>query len=124
MRGYGGNDTMVGGLGNDTIHGSDGNDRLEGRISDDFLNGGEGADLILTHDDRDEAYGSGGNDTIRAYRDDHPDFITCGAGYDIAAVQAGDNIDGQRAGSLVGTTVTSCERVIVNGIAVIDTTGG
>jgi len=123
MRGFGGNDQMVGGLGNDTVHGSDGNDRLEGRIGDDFLSGGEGADLILTHDGRDEAYGSGGNDTIRAYRDDQPDFINCGAGdADFADVQTGDYVDGERAGLLVGTTVTSCEKVSVNGVVVVDRT--
>jgi Ca2+-binding RTX toxin-like protein len=124
MRGYGGNDTMIAGFGNDTAHGSDGNDRIEGRIGDDFLSGGEGADYILTADGRDEAYGAGGNDTIRAYRDDQPDFVSCGAGNaDTADVQSGDYVDGNRAGLLVGTTVLSCEKVIVNGVVVIDRTG-
>ena len=124
MRGNGGNDTMIAGLGNDTVHGSDGGDRIEGRIGNDFLNGGEGADVIVTADGEDEAYGSGGNDTIRAYRDDHPDYISCGAGdADTADVQSGDYVDGQRAGLLVGTTVLTCEKVIVNRLVVIDRTG-
>jgi Ca2+-binding RTX toxin-like protein len=124
MRGFGGNDTVVAGLGNDTAHGGDGNDRLEGRIGNDFLSGGEGADVIVTADGEDEAYGAGGNDTIRAYRDDQPDFISCGEGdADTADVQSGDYVDGERAGLLVGTTVTSCEKVIVNGLVVVDRTG-
>jgi Ca2+-binding RTX toxin-like protein len=122
MRGFGGPDVMIAGLGNDTAHGGNGNDRVEGRLGNDFLSGGEDNDLIFTHDGRDEAHGSGGNDTIRAYRDDQPDFINCGTGIDTADVQVEDYIDGQRATELVGTTVLTCEKVIVNGLVVIDRT--
>lgn len=122
--GKGGNDTMYGNLGNDTMYGGDGADQVNGHPGDDFLNGGDGPDLILTADGRDEAYGSGGNDTIRAYRDNEPDFVNCGNGSkDSADVQSGDYVDGTRAATLVGTSVTSCEKVIVNGIVVVDLTG-
>jgi hypothetical protein len=121
MRGYGGNDVAIGGYGNDSIYGVDGGDRLEGRPGNDFISGGTGADLILTADGRDEAYGGGNNDTIRAYRDDNPDFINCGGGNaDTADVQSGDYVDGQLAATLVGTSVLSCEKVIVNGVVVVD----
>jgi Ca2+-binding RTX toxin-like protein len=121
MRGYDGNDKMIGGLGNDTMHGANGNDRIEGRLGNDLLNGGKGNDTILNAEGADDAYGASGDDVIRAYRDDQEDFVSCGTGYDIADVQAGDNVDGTNAAQLVGTSVTSCERIFVNGILVVNT---
>jgi hypothetical protein len=121
MRGYGGNDVAIGGYGGDSIYGVDGVDRLEGRPGNDFISGGTGPDLILTADGRDEAHGGGDNDTIHSYRDDNPDFINCGGGNaDTADVQSGDYVDGQRAATLVGASVLSCEKVIVNGVVVVN----
>lgn len=120
IRGMGGNDELYAGAGNDRLNGGDGNDLLHGHGDNDTLTGGFGGDRIVLGDGRDSALGGPGNDLIQAFRDDFPDFINCGGDYDTANVQAGDYIDGQRAATLVGTSVLSCERVYVNGILVIN----
>lgn len=43
----GGNNRLLGGLGNDTISGLDGNDTLEGGDGNDLLTGGDGKDLLI-----------------------------------------------------------------------------
>ncbi|WP_085902498.1 calcium-binding protein [Kiloniella majae] len=55
--GFGGNDTLEGGLGNDILNGFKGNDTLDGGAGDDFMYGGEGSDTYV--------WGAGrGNDVI------------------------------------------------------------
>ncbi len=46
VRGLGSNDTIWGGTGNDRLFGGDGNDRLNGESGNDLLNGGAGADVL------------------------------------------------------------------------------
>lgn len=91
LYGYGGNDTIEGGLradrldggdgddlltggaGNDSFYGGAGNDVLEGDVGDDVIGGssgndtlygGGGADSLLGGADDDEAWGGSGNDTL------------------------------------------------------------
>lgn len=124
IKGFGGNDKLYGNLGNDTIYGADGNDQLFGHPGNDLMSGGMGDDYLSPGPGRDEVQGSGGNDRIVAFRDESPDFINCGAGdRDVADVQADDVVDGTRASNaanLVGTTLLTCERIVVNGIVVVD----
>ena len=54
LYGYGGSDTIDGGLGNDNIYGGDGNDVLIGDEGDDWIDSGTGADAMT---------GGAGNDT-------------------------------------------------------------
>ncbi len=63
-----GDDTLVGGNGQDILDGGPGNDTLEGGLNDDVLIGGPGHDRID---------GGKGGDTIYA-RDGERDWITCG----------------------------------------------
>jgi Ca2+-binding RTX toxin-like protein len=46
VRGLGSNDTIWGGTGNDRLFGGDGDDKLNGEAGDDLLNGGAGADVL------------------------------------------------------------------------------
>jgi Ca2+-binding RTX toxin-like protein len=121
IRGKGGNDELYAGAGNDKLYGGNGRDKLYGHDDNDVLKGGFGGDYLRPGAGRDNILGGPGNDLIETFRDEEPDFINCGGDYDTAYVQSGDYIDGQRASTLVGTTVLSCERVFVNGILVINT---
>ena len=67
----GGNDTLIGGEGADAFIGGPGNDTLEGGGAADSLDGGEGDDVIRS-------------------RDVFADSVACGAGADIAVVDASD----------------------------------
>jgi Ca2+-binding RTX toxin-like protein len=75
--GLGGNDTLLGGAGDDRLEGEDGNDTLDGGVGNDELRGGNGADIYL--------FGKGsGIDTISNWDDDavgvNADTIKLGAG--------------------------------------------
>ncbi|MFP7673471.1 Hint domain-containing protein [Marivita sp. S0852] len=59
-----GDDTLVGGSGDDVIDGGDGNDALFGGTGDDTLDGGAGSDLLTGGKGDDRFAISGGNDTI------------------------------------------------------------
>lgn len=121
INGLGGNDRLYGGYGDDRLNGAAGNDTLYGYPGNDILSGGEHNDTLLPAMGRDKSYGGPGDDTIRAYQDAEPDSVFCGAGYDIADVQANDHVDGQRASTLAASSVTSCERIIVERTVVVDT---
>ncbi|MFP3543913.1 peroxidase family protein [Rhizobium sp. SIMBA_035] len=71
LGGTGGNDTLIAGIGDDTLFGDGGNDRLEGGFGNDIINGGDGHDIIVD---------SGGDDNIKA-----------GKGHDV--VHAGPGLD-------------------------------
>jgi len=66
MNGYGGNDTLRSGYGNDTLYGNQGDDDLANGGGYDIIFGGQGNDLIASNAGRDVMYGNMGNDTIKA----------------------------------------------------------
>lgn len=84
-----GNEKLRGTNGPDQIDGNGGNDRIHGRAGDDRLIGGPGRDVLR---------GGAGRDSIDA-RDGTRDLVVCGAGRDVARVDARDRVRG-------------CERVI------------
>lgn len=59
-----GNDSLVGGGGDDTLTGGAGKNTLIGGGGDDRLNGSGGRDSISGGDGNDRLYGNGGNDTL------------------------------------------------------------
>lgn len=78
LYGHGGDDTIIGGFGNDMLDGGDGNDSLYGGFGDDTLVGGDG---------RDSLYGGSGNDSLSdegmsstLYGEDGNDTLTGGDG--------------------------------------------
>ena len=134
FRGTGGNDTLRGtnkvdrlyGLaGNDRVTARGGNDLLEGAVGNDQLNGGPGNDRIDGGLGRDAAQGATGDDLLVLDRDENADYAYCGDGYDEARVSANDFIgDETRAGDLnivdPANAVLSCEKIVVNGIVVVE----
>lgn len=132
MRGYSGNDTMVGSIGNDTIYGDQGsdfiqsgggadsvfggsdNDTIDGGAGRDTIDGGNGHDLLLggLGDDiitggigEDVLRGGAGHDTLMGGGDD--DEIFMGEGNDLAFGDDGDDMffmnPVQNAGFVIGT---------------------
>jgi Ca2+-binding RTX toxin-like protein len=60
------NDTLIAGIGDDTIWGDGGNDRIEGGNGADILNGGDGDDIITDLAFDDNIKGNDGNDVIHS----------------------------------------------------------
>ena len=58
------NDTLIGGLGIDTLWGDGGNDRLDGGYEADIVHGGNGDDIITNLGGDDFLFGEEGNDVI------------------------------------------------------------
>ncbi|HEX8743461.1 MAG TPA: MopE-related protein [Thermoleophilaceae bacterium] len=108
----GGDDTVSGGTGNDTIYGAAGNDRLAGDDGNDRLFGGAGSDRLSGGRGKDSLDGGAGNDKLsggpdaNSYRGGAGDdtvnarngkveTIDCGAGRrDSAAVDRRDRVKG------------------------------
>lgn len=57
--------TLWGGLGDDTLYGEGGNDTLVGGAGRDTIYGGEGNDLIMIGQGGDQVYGGAGSDTFK-----------------------------------------------------------
>jgi VCBS repeat-containing protein len=90
----GGDDTIDGGAGNDTIFGQNGNDTITGGAGDDWIDGGSGNDTIRGGTGADFIDGDTGNDTI--YGDDGDDIIYGWTGNDTIQGGAGnDDIVGE-----------------------------
>lgn len=97
-----GNDTISGGLGNDSIYAGGGDDRLDGgdgndtifaSAGNDSLTGGNGDDYLNGDIGNDTLDGGSGNDTLDAGAGD--DSITAGSGNDTLYAGAGnDTLDG------------------------------
>ncbi len=88
-----GNDTLVGGAGDDALHGETGDDRIVAGAGDDRVWGGRGRDYIDGGDGDDVLRGGRGNDTV--YGLDGDDVIDGGAGNDYLEGGRGDDtIDG------------------------------
>ena len=64
IRGGIGNDSLFGGVGNDTLVGIDGDDTLDGGVGADSMDGGSGNDLFFVDDAGDRVVGGSGQDTI------------------------------------------------------------
>ncbi len=77
---FGGNDTMLGGTGNDYLHGGAGNDEMEGGDDNDALFGDLGDDSMVGGAGSDHLFGGRGNDSLDG-----------GAGADIAYGGDGDD---------------------------------
>ncbi len=65
-------DTIIAGIGDDTLFGDGGNDNMEGGFGNDIINGGDGDDIIKD---------SGGDDNIKA--GDGNDVVHAGPGLDL-----------------------------------------
>lgn len=79
--GYGQNDTLNGGSGNDDLFGNAGNDTLNGGADNDDLYGGLGSDILNGGSGNDRLYGGAGDDTLNS-----------GIGSDTLYGQNGDDI--------------------------------
>ncbi len=105
----GGNDTIDGGLGYDTIYGSDGNDLIYGGNSDDSLHGDAGDDTIYGGRNADTIWGGAGDDYLvgGGPNDTSSDVLFGGTGTDtlvaISGLSARDTLLGcQGADRIIG----------------------
>jgi Ca2+-binding RTX toxin-like protein len=64
VRSNGGDDTIVGGSGRDSLIGGDGDDIISGGGGNDTIYGGNGNDIINGNSGNDRIYGGAGNDTL------------------------------------------------------------
>ena len=62
--GNGGDDRLIGGRGEDALHGGDGDDRLLGGNDNDTLTGGDGNDSLWGHAGHDNLSGDDGDDVM------------------------------------------------------------
>jgi Ca2+-binding RTX toxin-like protein len=109
-----GNDSLIGGTGNDTLYGGDdndrlfggsGNDRLFSGSGNDTLNGGSGNDFLYGNFGNDSIFGGSGNDVL--YGESNNDTLNGGSGND--SIFGGSGND-----SLIGGTGND---LIVGGLA-------
>ena len=75
-----GNDTLDGGLADDTLYGGEGADSLAGSIGDDSLDGGSGNDTLCGNAGEDTLEGGGHDDDLYGGEDD--DYLDGGGGSD------------------------------------------
>jgi serralysin len=103
-----GNDTYIGGGGNDFVNGAPGidhvrggagNDLLRGGLNHDVVFGGPGKDKLSGLDGPDRLYGGPGNDRVgghegddRLYAGPGTDFMLCWTGFDRVYAQRRDRI--------------------------------
>src|SRR5947207_2720061 len=84
-----GNDTIIGGAGDDDLSGEGGDDSIVGGGGDDFIWGDEGNDTIDGGKGNDEIYADDGNDSIEGGEGD--DSIYAGRGDDEVSGDEGDD---------------------------------
>ncbi|AMN44277.1 beta strand repeat-containing protein [Rhodoplanes sp. Z2-YC6860] len=85
-----GNDTLIGGSGNDQLFGGAGNDTLEGKGGNDLLFGGAGNDTLIGGSGDDQMFGGSGNDLMIWNPGDGTDLMEGGDGNDTAQVNGGN----------------------------------
>ncbi|CUH77490.1 calcium-binding protein [Tropicibacter naphthalenivorans] len=100
--GNGGNDTLGGGAGRDTLAGNRGDDLIEGRAGrdylfggtgDDWVDGGTGDDFVYGGTGADTLLGGAGNDRLLGHSDG--DTLSGGAGNDtVAGLTGNDFLEG------------------------------
>lgn len=101
--GTGGDDSICGTKGDDTIYGYGGNDKICGGFGDDTLYGGDGNDILQGGWGEDSMYGDDGNDTLKGGQCDDP-AIDGGAG-------ASDTCEGGQGADIL----SNCELPIAGG---------
>jgi Ca2+-binding RTX toxin-like protein len=74
--GLGGNDTILGDEGDDTLNGGDGNDFIIGDFGDDTLRGGAGVDTLSGHEGDDSYFVTAGDFATEGASDDGSDIDT------------------------------------------------
>jgi Ca2+-binding RTX toxin-like protein len=90
LRGYIGNDSLLGSAFDDTIEGEVGNDTLLGRGGNDIISGGDGFDYLSGGDGNDVLSGNANADTLDG--GDGNDFLYAGDGDDTLLGGAGNDI--------------------------------
>jgi Ca2+-binding RTX toxin-like protein len=80
VTGAGGNDTIIGGAGDDELSGANGKDKVFGNKGDDYLLGGASSDRLYGGIGDDTLSGAGGNDFL--YADSGENSLLGGAGND------------------------------------------
>ncbi len=94
LYGAGGADKLLGGDGDDKLFGGAGNDSLAGGKGKDALDGGKGDDKLTGGPDVNSYRGGSGDDTVNA-RNAKRETIDCGAGRkDAASVDRADRVKG------------------------------
>ena len=88
-----GNDTLIGGAGNDMLFGQVGNDTLLGKGGFDLLFGGANNDILTGGDADDQAFGQGGNDRMIWNPGDDTDLNEGGIGTDTVEVNGGNGLE-------------------------------
>lgn len=94
--------TLIGNAGNDTLIGGRGNDSLEGNGGNDVLRGGAGNDTLIGNGGGDWLYGGTGNDTYRFWTKTSTDHILDEGGTDtylVSEAQAPRNMALFRSGN-------------------------
>jgi len=90
-----GNDTVIGGLGFDTLAGGDDNDSLSGGIGEDILYGEMGNDTLNGGQNSDVLVGGYGNDSLNGGGDNAGDLLQGDAGTDtLDGANGADTLDG------------------------------
>jgi Ca2+-binding RTX toxin-like protein len=88
-----GNDTLIGGSGNDLLFGQAGNDTLVGGNGNDLLFGGDGNDTLTGGAGSDQMFGGAGNDRMVWNPGDGSDLMEGGDGIDTAEVNGGNGAE-------------------------------
>ena len=90
---------MLGWFGNDTLLGGDGDDYVSGYLGDDWAHGGEGDDVVKGHEGNDRLFGGNGDDEVYGWLGDDAifggegnDYLSGYHGHDRIAGNGGDDV--------------------------------
>ena len=113
LKGTAQSDDIQGTPGGDVIYGFVGNDEIDGRGGTDVIFGGPGDDTLSGGGGKDYLSGGEGDDTLAAaYGDGRPvDFLSCGAGDDLAILADVPEVDRAGVRRLLDGTPSHCESV-------------
>ena len=92
--GYGGNDTLTGGVLADSLYGGNGADEINGGAGDDYISGGDDDDVIYGGNGADYIYGDDGNDVLYADSADVPTEAIAGNGSHLYGGDGDDTLYG------------------------------
>ena len=108
-----GNDILIAGIGDDTIHGDGGNDHIEGGAGNDIINAGSGDDIVTDLGGDDNIKGGDGNDAVNAGQG--LNLVLGGAGKDfiMAGSDGGSEVFGGTGDDFILGTRTT-ERILGN----------